>query len=90
MNDNLILHELNYKKRLIGDNIRSAVRTFPAVVLTGARQVGKSTFLQQEFPEFKYITLDDYSTLKQAIGDPASLWIGVSHIIIDEAQKAPY
>lgn len=80
--------ELIYKKRLIGPKIRSAIKTFPVVVITGARQVGKSTFLQNEFADFKYVSLDDFSALKQAKTDPASLWIDADKIIIDEAQKA--
>lgn len=88
MNDFHSNTELIYKKRLIGPRIRSAATTFPVVVIAGARQVGKSTFLQNEFKDFKYITLDDFTTLKQAKIDPASLWMDADKIIIDEAQKA--
>jgi len=59
------------------------------VVISGARQVGKSTFLQNEFPDYKYISLDDFSVLQQAKSDPLSLWIGTERVIVDEAQKAP-
>ena len=81
--------EINYRKRLIAPVIKSAIETFPAVVISGARQVGKSTLLLNEFKGFKYITLDDYSTLEQAKKDPLSLWAGETSVIIDEAQKAP-
>jgi predicted AAA+ superfamily ATPase len=80
--------ELIYKRRFIGPKIRSAIKTFPVVVIAGARQVGKSTFLQNEFADFKYVSLDDFSTLRQAKTDPASLWMDADKIIIDEAQKA--
>lgn len=66
-----------------------AVLSFPVTVVTGARQVGKSTFLQNEFPEMKYLSLDDFSVLEQAKDDPASLWEGNDQVIIDEVQKAP-
>lgn len=82
-------NEWIYKKRWIGFQIRSAIETFTVVVISGARQVGKSTFLLHEFPDFKYITLDDFSTLEQAKKDPFSLWKGEDKIIIDEAQRAP-
>ena len=59
------------------------------VVISGARQVGKSTFLQNEFPDYKYVSLDDFSVLQQAKSDPSSLWIGTEQVILDEAQKAP-
>ncbi len=73
MNDFHSNSELIYKKRLIGPAIRSAIQKFPIVVITGARQVGKSNFLQNEFADFKYVSLDDFSILRQAKSDPASL-----------------
>lgn len=88
MNDFHSNNELIYKKRLISSQIKAAVKSFPVVVITGARQVGKSTFLQNEFSDFKYVTLDDFSTLRQAKADPLSLWMNTDKVIIDEAQKA--
>jgi len=89
MNKNHSNHELKYKKRLIGDKIKKAIESFPVVVLTGARQVGKSTFLKEEFPDFKYLNLDEFTVLEQAKIDPYSLWIGAEKVIIDEVQKCP-
>jgi predicted AAA+ superfamily ATPase len=89
MNKNYSNHELKYKKRLIGDKIKKAIDSFPVVVLTGARQVGKSTFLKKEFPDFKYLNLDEFTVLEQAKIDPYSLWIGAEKVIIDEVQKCP-
>ena len=82
-------NEWTYKKRWIGPQIKSAIKTFPVVVISGARQVGKSTFLKNEFPDVKYVSLDDFSTLDQAKTDPSSLWIDTDKVIIDEAQKVP-
>jgi len=89
MNDFHSKRELFYKKRWITPQIKAAIKSFPVVVITGARQVGKSTLLQNEFKDFKYMSLDDFSTLQQARTDPASLWIDTDRLIIDEAQKAP-
>ena len=89
MNNNHSHNEWSYKKRWISSSIKSAIESFPAVVISGARQVGKSTFLKNEFPRFKYISLDNFSMLEQAHRDPASLWLDTDHIIIDEAQKSP-
>jgi len=89
MNDFHSKQELLYKNRWITPQIKAAIKSFPVVVITGARQVGKSTLLQKEFKDFKYVSLDDFSTLQQARADPASLWIDSDHVIIDEAQKAP-
>jgi predicted AAA+ superfamily ATPase len=89
MNKNHSNTELKYKKRWLGEIITSAVRSFPAVVISGARQVGKSTFLQNELSDFKYVSLDEFSNYKQAKLDVSSLWIDTDNIIIDEAQKVP-
>ncbi len=78
-----------YRKRWITSLVLPAVSTFPVVIISGARQVGKSTFLRNEFRDFKYISLDDFSSLQQAKMSPASLWADSDHVIIDEAQKAP-
>ncbi|MGC8605461.1 MAG: AAA family ATPase [Desulfomonilaceae bacterium] len=49
-----------YKKRRIAPVIREMVGSMPVVVITGARQVGKSTMLRNEFADYHYLTLDDY------------------------------
>ena len=43
MNNNYSNGELNYKKRLLLNNVLPAVKSFPVIVITGARHVGKST-----------------------------------------------
>jgi len=91
MNDNLSQHELDYKPRWLADKLREAVKHHQVVVLTGARQVGKSTLLRNEppFAEWHYINLDNYELLAQAHDRPETLWIDKNNIIIDEVQKAP-
>lgn len=89
MGENISQRETKYIPRRLARRIRGATGQFPVVVLTGARQVGKSTLLQQEFPDFTYLTLDDFDVREQAVQDPASLWKGRARIILDEAQKVP-
>lgn len=91
MNDNHSRYELKYKKRWLANLLRKAVKESPSVVLTGARQVGKSTLLQNEqpFASWHYITLDDFDILEQAEKNPQALWAGQNKIVIDEVQKAP-
>jgi len=90
MNDNHSQHELKYKPRWLSPLLRDAVNDHPVIVLTGARQVGKSTLLLQEFPfsDWRYVSMDDLEALAQAKKDPASLWAGVNRIVIDEVQKS--
>lgn len=65
---------------------------FPCVILSGPRQVGKSTFLRNvyEGKGYDYVSLDDSMERGLAIGDPTTfLSIHKWPLIIDEAQKAP-
>ncbi len=79
-----------YKKRTIEAVLKKAGKQTKVVLLTGARQVGKSTVIQHVFPEYEYCTLDDENELFLAKGDRA-LFFKDKHIplIIDEVQYAP-
>lgn len=50
--------------------IRAAAEHFPVVVVTGARQTGKTTLLRQAFPEHRYVSLDLPSVAEQAEREP--------------------
>lgn len=89
MNEIISSNEINYISRRISPKIHEIVQQFSVTVLTGARQVGKSTLLRHEFPDFTYCTLDDFTIREQVKLDPQSLWSGTERIIIDEAQKSP-
>ena len=54
--------------------LRARLATFPVVVVTGARQTGKSTLARElEGDARTYLTLDDYSVLDQALRAPEAL-----------------
>ncbi|MEW6118086.1 MAG: ATP-binding protein [Nitrospirota bacterium] len=89
MKDNISHNEIIYFKRRLASRIREAVEKFPVVVVTGARQVGKSTMLQNEFDDFAYLTMDDYDLMERGRLDPQTLWKGKDRVVIDEAQKLP-
>ncbi len=91
MNDNHSRTEETYLPRWLNPEIRDALKTHSVVVLTGARQVGKSTLLQHATPtrHWRYLTLDDFDVLSQAQRDPDSLLVGTKKIVLDEVQKAP-
>ena len=63
---------------------------FKAILITGARQVGKTTMLKNIKSDINYITLDDMLLNQKAIEDP-SLFLKSNKppIIIDEIQYAP-
>lgn len=79
-------------KRFIQSSIEEAIMHFPVVLLTGPRQIGKSTILYNSFlaKGFNYVSLDDSLELMMAKSDPKSfLDVYKIPLIIDEAQKAP-
>ncbi|MEI6632740.1 MAG: AAA family ATPase [Chlamydiota bacterium] len=60
---------------------------FPAVVVTGPRQAGKSTMLRQVLPDYSYLTLDDPFTRQQALDDPELLLDSAGErLIVDEVR----
>lgn len=79
-------------KRHIEAFLLDSARHFPVVLLTGPRQIGKSTLVSSVFADegFSYVSLDDKLELGAAVNDPRSfLSSHPSPLIIDEAQKAP-
>ena len=80
-----------YKPRWVAPRLTEAVSEHRVIILTGAKQVGKSTLFQQEktFSHWLRIDLDDLSILEQAERDPASLWMGANDVIIEEVQRSP-
>ena len=46
-----------YYRRSIETRLQIAREQFPAVLVTGARQAGKSTLLRQTSPECRYVSL---------------------------------
>lgn len=62
----------------------------PAVVVTGARQAGKSTLAQELTPGHRrFVTLDDIDALDAARRDPDVLLGGSAPVTIDEVQREP-
>jgi uncharacterized protein len=77
-------------KREITEEIQSSTKTRPCVVLTGARQTGKSSLLEKAFPEFNYISLDLPNLAKEATENGGYfLEKNKAPLIIDEIQYAP-
>ncbi len=80
-----------YYPRWITSLLQQAIEDSPVLVLTGARQVGKSTLLQHEDPfrDWRFLSMDDFDVLRQAHQQPEALWAGTDRIILDEVQKVP-
>ncbi len=81
-----------YIERSIEQLIKKTVSTFKVVLLTGARQVGKTTTLNHLFGEneYHYVSLDDFNELEIAKRDPKAFFLNhPGKLIIDEIQYAP-
>ncbi|QCD44481.1 ATP-binding protein [Campylobacter mucosalis] len=78
-----------YIKRAIANDIKEYMQNFPVLLISGARQVGKSTLaLNLDIPN--YITLDDISIYEAAKNDSKSfIKYAKKPIIIDEIQRVP-
>ncbi|MDE2746948.1 MAG: ATP-binding protein [Chloroflexota bacterium] len=71
-------------------SLERRLRVMPVAVVTGARQTGKSTLVQQLGSEQRrYVTLDDLDVRSAARDDPALLVDGPQPITIDEVQREP-
>ncbi len=82
---------MDFRPRLLRETIERASETFKVVMLTGPRQVGKTTLLRHmEESERRYVSLDDFSARQLAQEDP-ELFVEThpAPVLIDEVQHAP-
>lgn len=78
--------------RTIKESVIKAINNKPVVLITGARQVGKSTLCAEIGKErgYNYVSLDNLRERETAINDPELfLTIHKTPLIIDEIQYAP-
>lgn len=79
-----------YIKRNIEGAIKKLSKFYPAILVTGARQVGKSTVLQNLYSDLPYITMDNMISLKSMQGDPVGYLEQIGYpVIVDEIQRVP-
>ncbi len=76
--------------RAITDTLINTIKSFPAVLITGPRQVGKSSLLQMVGENFEYLSFDNPLLLQQAKEDPELFFMNHSaELILDEIQYMP-
>lgn len=81
---------MKYITRHIENMLKNSDKTFKCVLLTGARQTGKSTLLRTLFPDKKYIPLDDPFVEEQANDNPNMfMMLNPPPAIYDEVQRTP-
>lgn len=88
----IIIHTMDRPSlpRAVGRSLTERLRVMPAVVVTGARQTGKSTLAHDLAPpERRFLSLDDLDVLGAARRDPEILVGGTDPVTIDEVQREP-
>ena len=85
-----IIHAMKPLPRLVSAALSERLRVVPAVVVTGARQSGKSTLAERLVAGTRrYATLDDLDVLDAARRDPEVLVGGPGPVTLDEVQREP-
>ena len=80
----------NALSRLVVPGLEDRLRVMPAVVVTGARQTGKSTLAQELAPGGRrFLSLDDLDVVDLARRDPQAITGGAQPVTIDEVQREP-
>src|SRR6266540_5205757 len=88
----IIIRIMNPKTlpRLVTRSLHDRLRVMPAVVVTGARQTGKSTMVQELVPGGRrFLSLDDLDVVDTARRDPEALVGGTQPVTLDEVQREP-
>ena len=76
--------------RLVGPSLQDRLRVMPAVVVTGARQTGKSTLAQELMPGGRrFLSLDDLDVVDAAAAIPRRSPGGSQQVTLDEVQREP-
>ena len=81
---------MEYIKRAIEDIVLHSDKTFKSILVTGARQTGKTEMIRKLFPDKKYVLIDDPFVEDQANNNPNMfMMLNRPPVIYDEVQRAP-
>ena len=79
---------MGYIERMITPVLKKRLTSSKCLLLTGARQVGKTTLLKKIFPDYNQVSFDDKLSRLQAKEEPKLFFINNSYpLFIDEVQK---
>lgn len=81
---------MEYIHRHVESILLKSEKLYKAILVTGARQTGKSTLIRNVFPDRKMLTFDDQFLEEQANDDPNTfLALNEPPIFMDEVQRVP-
>jgi len=77
-------------ERTASKTLKKLARSYPAVVVTGPRQSGKTTLVQSVFPDKSYVSLEEIDMREFASSDPRGFLNQYPDgAILDEVQRCP-
>lgn len=81
---------MDYLPRRAADRLRRLLRTFPAVLVYGPRQCGKSTLVRTLYPDWLQLDLERPSDAELLRADPEAYFAAhPRRVVLDEVQRAP-
>jgi len=87
----IIIHGVNNVARLASGALNRALTIMPVMVVTGARQTGKTTLARDLMGDEgrRFYTLDQLDVFEQAMTEPDSLVNRAPRLTLDEVQRVP-
>ena len=76
-------------KRTLATKLKQDVKSYPVILVTGPRQSGKTTLVQNIFPTYTYQNLENLTIRDYARNNPTAFLTESTHLIIDEVQYVP-
>jgi len=81
---------MKYIDRQLEKIVKSHLKQYPIIGVTGPRQSGKTTLLKKCFKDYKYISLENLDFREFAANDPNGfLKMYSENVILDEVQRVP-
>lgn len=81
---------MEYIKRAIEDVVEHSAKTFKCILITGARQTGKSTLVKHLYSDVKQVSFDDPFVEDQAKNNPEMFMsLNEPPVFLDEIQYVP-
>ena len=76
--------------RQIETQLRALVKMYPVVTITGPRQSGKTTLAKSVFPQYQYVSLENFDIRQMAQSDPKGFLKSFpAPVVFDEIQRVP-